>query len=650
MTTAVRSRPAAPVDRYRATTAQRLALGAIILCYLGVSAYYNVTNPIWEVPDEPAHYAYVEHIVRTGTLPVRENTVGDQYHQPPLYYLLGSLAVGGLELDEYAVAKPNDYFMWRAEEERLGLEPNVAVHTLDERPPYTGTVLAVHILRFISSLCGLIAVVVAYLLTRTVLYDRPWLAVGAAAFTAFTPQFLFVSAGAGNDGPAIALGSLLILELVRIAQRVWAGQPVRKRQFVLVGVWLGLGFLSKLTFTGLMPLLAVAVIYTLAVARQPLRLIGNWLLAGVVAMLLSGWWLLRNVLVHANILAIFGLGKIDPRTGPIEVVEKQEEIARALSWYPEPLFQSFWLRFGWMNIYPDQWVYDLALVVTVAAALGCLAYAVRYLVTKEYLGTPSRIGLAFAFLAPAGVLAVTTWRFVYTLGNHYPQGRYLFPAQAAVALLFVLGLAELAGLVGRLAARITKQAGAVDALRGVASAPLALGFAAALALGSLWAANEYIKPAYAEAPIWLDFDESTLANRVDANFANQMSILGFEMAPAGSVAAGQDLTLSLYWQAEATVGQDYQAFVHLADETGRPLAQKDGPAGGSVYPTSKWVKGEVVLEERVVPVPADMPPGEYQILLGVYDLQTLQRLPVVSGAGGDSVRLGTVTVDPAPAP
>jgi hypothetical protein len=77
------------------------------------------------------------------------------------------------------------------------------------------------------------------------------------------------------------------------------------------------------------------------------------------------------MIVHATGYAFLGWGRVDPRTGPIEYVEKPKEISEALSWYPEPLFQSFWLRFGWMNIYPDQWVYTLALVATVAATIGC---------------------------------------------------------------------------------------------------------------------------------------------------------------------------------------------------------------------------------------------------------------------------------------
>jgi hypothetical protein len=151
--------------------------------------------PIWEVPDEPAHYAYVVHLVKYRTLPIKENKEGDQYHQPPLYYGIGSLATGWLDLDERAPGKPNDYFIWRAVEERLGHEPNIAVHTLDERFPYAGTVLAMHILRAINQLFGLVAIVATYLLARSVLPTRPWLAVAAAGFTAFLPQYLFVMSG-----------------------------------------------------------------------------------------------------------------------------------------------------------------------------------------------------------------------------------------------------------------------------------------------------------------------------------------------------------------------------------------------------------------------------------------------------------------------
>ena len=219
--------------------ASRIALVAVLLGYLALGLAYNVRNPIWEAPDEPAHLEHAAYIAKTHSLPVRQRSVGDQLHQPPLYYVIGGLVVGVVGLDEPLYGKPNPYFIWRTE--RIGSEPNAAIHTLDELPPYRGTVLTVHLLRLLSLLFGAVAVWATYAVARRVLPERPWLAVAAAGLTAFTPQYLFVSATAGNDGPAIALGSLTLLGLIAIAQRIQAGEQVPWRGFVLLGVAVGLG-------------------------------------------------------------------------------------------------------------------------------------------------------------------------------------------------------------------------------------------------------------------------------------------------------------------------------------------------------------------------------------------------------------------------
>ena len=51
------------------------------------------------------------------------------------------------------------------------------------------------------------------------------------------------------------------------------------------------------------------------------------------------------------------------------------------------------------------------------------------------------------------------------------------------------------------------------------------------------------------------------------------------------------------------------------------------------YPTSVWAAGEVIVDPRAIVLPADVPPGRYRLLVGMYDLDTLARLPRPDGAG-----------------
>jgi hypothetical protein len=89
----------------------------------------------------------------------------------------------------------------------------------------------------------------------------------------------------------------------------------------------------------------------------------------------------------------------------------------------------------------------------------------------------------------------------------------------------------------------------------------------------------------------------------------------------------------------------YTIFVHLADSSGRPVAQIDAQPRAGAFPTTWWAPGETVSDPVKVSVPSSTPLGDYQVLVGAYDVATLQRLPV--SGGGDSYRIGTVIVSAA---
>jgi hypothetical protein len=106
--------------------------------------------------------------------------------------------------------------------------------------------------------------------------------------------------------------------------------------------------------------------------------------------------------------------------------------------------------------------------------------------------------------------------------------------------------------------------------------------------------------------------------------------------------AGGEVSLTLYWQALGGMDASYTVFTHLMDDAHRIWGQKDNPPASGTFPTSEWREDEVVEDSYVIPVQGDAPPGTYRLMVGMYDPQTMQRLPV-SGQGGsvqgDSVLL-----------
>jgi len=127
-------------------------------------------------------------------------------------------------------------------------------------------------------------------------------------------------------------------------------------------------------------------------------------------------------------------------------------------------------------------------------------------------------------------------------------------------------------------------------------------------------------------PVARAFSVPSFSSTLDVAFASPdgdvLRFLGYELVPAED---GAGLTVTLGWQALDEMSEDYVVFVHLRDaESGELIAQLDemprpaGQAGLEHYPTSLWMRGEVVTDVHTVMVPSDMPAGSYTVTIGLY--------------------------------
>lgn len=142
------------------------------------------------------------------------------------------------------------------------------------------------------------------------------------------------------------------------------------------------------------------------------------------------------------------------------------------------------------------------------------------------------------------------------------------------------------------------------------------------------------------------------------NLGDQVELYGADLVqPDGTarklddvtVAPGESLTLRLNWKALDFIHQDYTVFVHLVGPDGRPIVQGDSQPMHGFIPTSYWPPHQKMADDHMLTIPADAAPGEYRLLVGWYDLESLQRLPMTQGqkAIGDAYQVATVTVQAA---
>ena len=124
-----------------------------------------------------------------------------------------------------------------------------------------------------------------------------------------------------------------------------------------------------------------------------------------------------------------------------------------------------------------------------------------------------------------------------------------------------------------------------------------------------------------------------------ATLGEGIELAGTRLTPT-TAAPGESVAVYMRWQVDAPPGPaDLHLFVHLGDPSAAPLAQSDGPVMGGEYPARLWAAGEVFSETVTLTLPADLPPGEYPVQLGLYDFAGGVRLPVML----DSLRSPTDT-------
>jgi len=133
---------------------------------------------------------------------------------------------------------------------------------------------------------------------------------------------------------------------------------------------------------------------------------------------------------------------------------------------------------------------------------------------------------------------------------------------------------------------------------------------------------------------------------MNAIFGDELRLVWYRL-----LREGDHLTVTLHWRSEQRMEADYKFFVHVFDrETGVPVAQHDAMPRQWTYPTTFWGPGEHVEDEFQIDL-ASVPAGDYGVAVGVYDPQTMARLPVVdpvrpSAPGdrlvlsGEAVRIG----------
>ncbi len=136
---------------------------------------------------------------------------------------------------------------------------------------------------------------------------------------------------------------------------------------------------------------------------------------------------------------------------------------------------------------------------------------------------------------------------------------------------------------------------------------------------------------------------------IKATLGDSIELIGYALqlqtpqSPILNPQTPSSLQLTLFWQPLTPLSIDYTTFLHLRNQEGVTVAQRDSQPLDGTYPTGRWRPGETVIDPITFPLPADLPAGRYDLFTGLYRLDTLERLPVANDTSGENaIFLGEV--------
>lgn len=121
------------------------------------------------------------------------------------------------------------------------------------------------------------------------------------------------------------------------------------------------------------------------------------------------------------------------------------------------------------------------------------------------------------------------------------------------------------------------------------------------------------------------------------SFSDLVTLVGYKLEKQ-EIASFETLPMTLFWQPDELIESSYKVFVQLLDDNGRIVTQQDQIPASGARPTTGWVPGEFVQDDYALVLPPDVTPGQYQLITGLYNAETGERLPLTDGSG-DAITL-----------
>jgi 4-amino-4-deoxy-L-arabinose transferase-like glycosyltransferase len=406
------------VDWRNLPASLRLTRGAILLLVASAALLtaWSFVVPIFEAPDEQAHWQYARYLHVNKTLPFYDKQ-SLEANSPPLYYLVIA------PFAAYSDIPPS--LNWNGPEgHAIPALPRLYQNSYSDYVRYW----PIRAARLVTVLISLVTVLFCYAsgLEAT---GREATGLLAGALAAFLPQFTFRGMNVSNDAMVTAMGAVVLYCLVRMIK-----QGVTQKRAIAAAIGIAAAFLAKTSAIFLPIPFAMVVLTQEADWKSRLKGLG----ALSVTFALVAPWLIRNQLLYGDPLARKAmLTAVD-----FLVSHKFITSPYFIHVFPQRVAISFVGVFGWFSLWPPKWLYHFFWLTAAAGVAGWLVATIRGRSRNPQdasVSAPRIDPRLAAVLASIPLLNLMVVVYI-NLTFEQPQGRYMFPSLPALALLVAVGL------------------------------------------------------------------------------------------------------------------------------------------------------------------------------------------------------------------
>jgi 4-amino-4-deoxy-L-arabinose transferase-like glycosyltransferase len=394
----------------------------LVIVAAGLLTAWSFVVPIFEGPDEFLHWQYARHLHDERRLPIYGPEFAEG-NSPPLYY--AAIA----PVATRTVTPPPAVWLDGRGLFAMPFLPRFFLGAADDWQRYW----PIRNARLVTVLMSLVTVVVCARIGFEAT-DRASTALLTAAIVAFLPQFTFRGSQVSNDALVTTMAACAVWGMVRIVRRGFTW-----RRGVLTAVALAAAWLTKINALCLVPAFALVILTEPVSWRQRFVYLSVF---GVTLSLVAPWSI-RNVMLYGDAFALSAM----PSAVPLLVVERAFVSDYWVTRFPREVFKTFVGYFGHATVKLPRLVYVAWLLFFAVAAAGLARRGRRgqqghqgQQGRQSQQGQQGAMSMRLAAILLTAIAGAVVILVRINLQFDQPQGRYLFPALPAIALMMAIGL------------------------------------------------------------------------------------------------------------------------------------------------------------------------------------------------------------------